>query len=88
MALSILTLGSHSQGVGLSLGPITVGRARTVSYMLDFIFVYVKFHLLFYHLVAGNLPSLWKLIICFYPSVLPFNKCEELPSYPTTAWFL
>lgn len=50
---SILTLGSHSQG--LSLCPITVGRVKTVLSVLDFVFVYIELHLLFYHLDAGNL---------------------------------
>jgi len=57
-ALSVLTLGSDSQGVRQSLGLITVCRVRTFCHVLDFIFVYTEFHLLFCHLDAGNLSSL------------------------------
>lgn len=69
IAHSILTLGPSFQGARLSLGAITVGRVRTVSYVLNFIFVCIELHLLFYHLDAGNLPCLW---VFTHNLLLPF----------------
>lgn len=71
IAHSILTLGPSFQGARLSLGAITVDRVRTVSYVLNFIFVYIELHLLFYHLDAGNLPCLW---VFTHNLLLPFSS--------------